>query len=304
MARPFTEEDRLIACSALMALLFAVAGIGIGWWLGSSIIVFDGLYSLISLGLSLLSLVAGRYVRVDDDPKFPFGRSIVQPITLVFKYLAIFLLCTLSIVAGVQTLLAGGRELNYLHALVYAGVVSLLCLGAWRFLVARTRPQHSALLLAEQHEWWVDTGLSLMLALGFGLALALVWLGQPTLARYVDPLMLVVAASYFLRIPLAGLLSSGREVLGLEVVGALEQEVRAEVEAIVQAWGFRKYFLRLQKVGSTVYLEVDFVVQDASSRLTIAEQDRIRAELLARIGHHPYQWWYTVAFTADEQWAR
>jgi len=304
MARPFTEEDRLIACSALMALLFAVAGIGIGWWLGSSIIVFDGLYSLISFGLSLLSLVAGRYVRVDDDPKFPFGRSIVQPITLVFKYLAIFVLCTLSIVAGVQTLLAGGRELDYLHALVYAGVVGLLCLGAWRYLVARTRPQHSELLVAEQREWLVDTGLSLMLALGFALALALVWLGHGALARYADPLMLVAAASYFLRIPLAGLLSSGREVLGLKAVDALEHEIRAEVEAIVQAWGFRKYVLRLQKVGSTVYLELDFVVRDASCGLTIAEQDRIRAELLERIGHHPYQWWYTVAFTADEKWAR
>jgi len=304
VSRAFSEEDRLIAGSALMSLLFAIAGIGIGAWLGLSIIVFDGVYSLISLGLSLLSLVAGRYVRVDDDPKFPFGRSIVQPITLVFKYLAIFVLCTLSIVAGVQTLLAGGRELNYLHALIYAGVVSLLCLGAYRYLVARTRPHHSELLVAEHREWLLDTGLSLALCLGFALALVLVWFGLDGLARFVDPLMLIAAATYFLRIPLTGLLSSGREVLGLKAVAALEDEIRAAVEAVVRAWGFRKYFLRIQKVGSTVYLEVDFVVQEAASRLTIAEQDRIRADLFDRIRHHPYQWWYTVCFTADEQWAR
>ncbi|MCH8498868.1 MAG: cation transporter [Marinobacter sp.] len=304
MPRALTEEDKLIAISALMSLFFAVGGIAIGWWLKSSIIIFDGIYSLISLGLSLLSLVAGRYVRLRDDAKFPFGKSIIQPITLVFKYLTIFLLCTLSIIDGIQTLLAGGRELNYLSALIYSGIVTLLCLGAYRFLVARTKPEHSELLVAEHREWLLDTGLSLMLTVGFALALTLAWFGFRDMALYIDPIMLIIAATYFLRIPVTGLLSSGREVVGLKVADELEDEIRSYVDDIVRARGFRSHFLRIQKVGTTVYLEVDFVVKDPGNALTIVEQDRIRAELFAKIRHHPYRWWYTVSFTADEQWAR
>lgn len=299
----YTEEDKLIAFSALMSLLFAVAGVGIGWWLNSSMIIFDGLFSLISLGLSLLSLVAGRYVRVDEDVKFPFGKSIIQPITLVFKYLTIFLLCALSIIDGFQSLLTGGREVDYRQALIYSAVVTLLCYSIYRFIRSRTRPHHSDLLVVEHQEWKLDTGLTLMLTLGFALALILTWLGFSGIARYVDPVMLIIAATYFLRIPVAGLLSSGREVVGLKATDELEDEIRQHIETIVQSSGVRHYVMRLQKVGTTVYLELDFIV-DENSPLTIADQDRIRADLLARIEHHPYQWWYTVAFTANEKWAR
>lgn len=304
MLRQFSSEDRLILISALMALGFAVGGIAIGVWLQSSIIIFDGLYSFISLGLSLISLVAGRYVRRANEAKYPFGKSIIQPITLVFKYLAIFILCALSLYEGVTTLLGGGRELNFEQAFVYSAVVTLLCLGAFRFIRQRTRPEHSDLLLAEQREWLMDTGLSLMLTLGFALAIVGQWLGFVQFALLVDPAMLIIAALFFMRIPAKGILDAGKEVLGLKVAEDLEADVQVHVEAIVLNYGFKDYYLRLQKVGSTVYLEVDFIVYSNQVGLSILEQDKIRHALYKQIKVFPYRWWYTVSFTADEQWAR
>lgn len=304
MLRSFSSEDRLILVSALMALGFAVGGIAIGTWLQSSIIIFDGLFSFISLGLSLISLVAGRYVRSVNESKYPFGKSIIQPITLVFKYLAIFILCTLSLFEGIQTLLGGGRALNFEQAFVYSAVVTLLCLLAFKFLQRRTQPEHSNLLVAEQREWLMDTGLSLMLTLGFALAIVGQWLGFDRFALMVDPLMLIIAALFFMRIPTRGILDAGKEVLGLKVAEALEADVRVHVEDIVLSYDFKDYYLRLQKVGSTVYLEVDFIVHANQVSLSILEQDKIRSALYKQIRVFPYRWWYTISFTADEQWAR
>lgn len=304
MVTSFSSEDRLILYSALMALGFAIGGITIGLWLSSSIIIFDGLYSFISLGLSLISLVAGRYVRRVNDAKYPFGKSIIQPITLVFKYLAIFILCSLSLYEGIQTLFSGGRELNFEHAFVYSAVVTVLCLLAFRFIRKRTLPEHSDLLVAEQREWLMDTGLSLMLTLGFALAIIGQWLGFTGFALIIDPLMLVIAALFFMRIPLRGIFDAGKEVLGLKVADDLEADVRVHVEDIVIKYGFKDYYLRLQKVGSTVYLEIDFIVYDNQIALSILQQDKIRHALYQQIKVFPYRWWYTVSFTADEQWAR
>lgn len=304
MLRSYSSEDRLILLSALMALGFAVGGIGIGLWLQSSIIIFDGLYSLISLGLSLISLVAGRYVRSVNEAKYPFGKSIIQPITLVFKYLAIFLLCSFSIFEGVQTLADGGRALNFEQAFIYSAVVTLLCFAAFRLLRQRTRPEHSDLLVAEQREWLMDTGLSLMLTLGFALAIIAQWVGFSRFALLVDPLMLILAAVFFMRIPVRGMLDAGKEVLGLKVAEDLELDVRVHVEELVLRYGFKDYYLRLQKVGSTVYLEIDFIVYRNQVGLSILEQDKIRHNLYSQIKVFPYRWWYTVSFTADEQWAR
>ena len=287
-----------------MSLLFAVLGIGLGLWFASSSIIFDGVYSLISLGLSLLSLIAGRYVRIVDEAKFPFGKSLIQPITLVFKSLTLFVLCTLSILDGVRTLLAGGRELDFGHAAAYSGAASLASLFIFRFLGNRAKKEHSDLLRAECHEWLLDTVLSFMLTLGFAVALLLVGLGFDRAAGWVDPVMLIFAAGYFLRIPLGILIQSSREIVGLRVKNSLEDEIRLVVEEIVKAWSFETYYLRIQKVGSTIYLEIDFIVADKDSTLTIAEQDRIRLRLWEHYHLHPYVWWVTVSFTADERWAR
>ncbi|RUO32016.1 hypothetical protein CWE12_03240 [Aliidiomarina sedimenti] len=304
MLHRFSSEDRLIFMSAMMSLAFAVAGTAIGLWLQSSIIIFDGLFSFISLGLSLISLVAGRYIRRINEARYPFGKSIIQPITLVFKYLAIFGLCVLSIVEGVETLASGGRFLDFNQAFVYSAVASVLCLLAFRFIRNRTQPEHSDLLIAEQREWLLDTGLSVMLTLGFALAIIAMWLGFERFALYIDPLMLVLAALFFIRIPIRGMLEAGKEVLGLKVADDLELDVRIHVEEIVLRYAFKDYYLRLQKVGSTVYLEIDFIVEPSQSNLSIHQQDDIRAELYRDIRVFPYRWWYTVSFTADEQWAR
>lgn len=304
MLHKYSQEDRLILISALMALVFALGGIGFGVWLQSSIIIFDGLFSFISLGLSMLSLIAGRYIRRINDAKYPFGKSIIQPITLVFKYLAIFILCSLSIYEGIQTLLAGGRELNIEQAFIYSAIVSLLCLIVFRFLKRNIKPEHSELLIAEKREWAMDTGLSLMLTLGFALTIVAIWLGFDQFALLVDPVMLIIAAIFFMHIPLRGIFAAGKEVIGLKVAEDLEMDVQVHIEEIILQHGFKDYYVRLQKVGSTVYLEIDFIVYANQVHLSILEQDKIRAQLYQSIRVFPYRWWYTVSFTADEQWAR
>ncbi|CAE6961908.1 Co Zn Cd cation transporters [Vibrio sp. B1FIG11] len=60
--RTSKNENSILTFSALLASGFAVGGMVLGLLVGSIVIVFDGVYSLVSLLLTLLSLAASYYI--------------------------------------------------------------------------------------------------------------------------------------------------------------------------------------------------------------------------------------------------
>lgn len=64
-ARTSLNEKRILTFSALLASGFAGGGMVLGLLVGSLVIVFDGVYSLVSLLLTLLSLAASRYIDIE-----------------------------------------------------------------------------------------------------------------------------------------------------------------------------------------------------------------------------------------------
>ena len=69
------RERRLLLFSVWASAGFAVFSSIWGILSGSSMIVFDGLYSFASIGLSGLAVLALRFVRRGPDDRFPWGRE-------------------------------------------------------------------------------------------------------------------------------------------------------------------------------------------------------------------------------------
>ena len=59
-------ENKILKLSAIGALFFALFGIAWGWAIKSDMIIFDGLYSFISVILSMLSLYINNYMAKRD----------------------------------------------------------------------------------------------------------------------------------------------------------------------------------------------------------------------------------------------
>ena len=93
-------ESQLLSLSVLASLLFTVSGIVVGLLTGSSVVLFDGLYSGISLLLSYLSLIAAKNVNADDSVSFPYGKSAIEPFLVGVKYLTLIVLCVYSAFAA------------------------------------------------------------------------------------------------------------------------------------------------------------------------------------------------------------
>src|SRR5690606_17249769 len=103
-------ERQLLSFSVLASLFFTVSGIVVGLLTRSAVVLFDGLYSGISLLLSYLSLMALRSVNTEDNPSFPYGKSAIEPFLVGIKYLTLIVLCLVSAFSAGLELVQGGSE--------------------------------------------------------------------------------------------------------------------------------------------------------------------------------------------------
>jgi cation diffusion facilitator family transporter len=295
-----SRERRLLLVSVWASAGFAVGSSVWGLLSGSSMIVFDGLYSFVSIGLSLLAVLALRISRQGPSPDYPWGPEMWEPLVVVVKAVALAALCVYAVVGGLQDLFRGGRVVATGWAVGYA--VLATAAGVVVTLVLR-RGGRSDLVRAEAAEWLGDTLLSVGVLIGFVVAVLLVAAGRPDLAAYVDPAMVVVVSVVFLRVPVTLVAGGLREIVSKAAPAGTLAELQACVDAVGERFGLGESFLRAAKVGSRVDVEVDFVVAPDSPVRTVADCDRVRQDLhdrLAALGHERS---VVVAFTTDRKWA-
>ena len=114
-----SSDDRALLLSTWTSAGFAVVAVAWGLLTGSQLIVFDGLYSFASVGLSLMAVLALRTARRGPDERYPWGREVWEPLTVVVKAAALGGLSVYALVGGVGDVLAGGREVEVGLAVVY-----------------------------------------------------------------------------------------------------------------------------------------------------------------------------------------
>jgi cation diffusion facilitator family transporter len=294
------RDRRLLLVSVAASAGFAVVSSVWGLLTGSAMIVFDGLYSFLGIGLSLLALLALRVSRRGPSEDYPWGREAWEPLVVIVKAVALGVLCVYAAVGAVQDLLAGGREVATGWALLYA--VLATAAGIAVTLVLR-RGARSDLVRAEAAEWQGDTLLSTGVLAGFAVAWGLVVGGRPDLAAYVDPAMVVTVSVAFLWVP-ARLIGGGlREILSMAPPAAVRDDLRARVEAVAESFGLAESFVRASKVGSRLDIEIDFVVGADSPVQTVADCDNVRQYLHDRLAGLGEQRSVVVSFTTDRRWA-
>lgn len=208
MSCHYTNERNLLRFSSFSCFCFAAFGIGVGIWAGSMIIVFDGAYSLISLFLSLIALIASSYIQklllknqhiehsVDNRKA-----AVIESLVVLIKGLALSIVFITSFISASRSMFDGGREVNADFALLF-GVVNVLgCLYTYLLLKKQLGLYPSVILKAESNQWLLDTIISAAVLLGFIITSVLMMAGFAEYAVYADPLMVILASVYFISLP-------------------------------------------------------------------------------------------------------
>ncbi|WP_087021165.1 cation diffusion facilitator family transporter [Thaumasiovibrio subtropicus] len=287
-ARTSQNESRVLSFSALLASGFAIGGLVLGLWVGSLVIVFDGVYSLVSLLLTLLSLAASRFIDKPSDDSFPFGRAILEPIVITIKATVILAIVTVSLYSAVTALFTGGREVDASIATLF-GVVNVAGCGyAWWYIARKSKRFSSGLIEAEASQWKMDTLLSVAVTAGFVLAWFITLSPAQAYAVYADPLMMCLMSFYFIKVPLLMLKDALRELLMMRPASAICQQVNQEVSAVSEQAQQSIELAAVTKVGRELRVNIDIHTEKAQS-IQIADIERTRKALKRRLSALPFQ---------------
>jgi cation diffusion facilitator family transporter len=296
------RDQRLLMFSIWASAGFAVLSSVWGIVSGSSMIVFDGLYSFVSIGLSVLAVIALRFSRRGADERYPWGRDAAEPLVVVIKAATLGALCAYAAIGGIVDIVNGGREVAVGSAVVYAVVATIGGLAVGLVLRRATRGS-SDLLRAEAAEWLGDALLSVGVLIGFLFAYALVAAGRADLAAYVDPGMVTLVSLAFLWVPIKLIVTSLRQILSMAPEADVLDQLRACIAAVEERYAFSESFLRASKVGNRMDIEIDFVIDAGSAVRTVADGDTVRQDLHEQLAALGYERSVVVTFTADRRWA-
>ncbi|QKS72309.1 cation diffusion facilitator family transporter [Paenalkalicoccus suaedae] len=297
-------ERNMLILSVVAAVVFSVSGIIFGLLFQSQIILFDGLYSLVSVALSFASLAAASFIAKADWDRFPYGKDMIQPLVILIKYTVILLLVVGSLIAAIVAVATGGRDIALGPTVIYSTIGMLACLGFFLYIKRKSAKTSSAFVRAEANQWLLDTMVSVGVFVGFIIAIILAQIpATAAVVPYVDPIMVIIVSIYFLKFPLVEMRIALREVLDMTPAGETTQKLSQLVKKLEHDHKINESFVRVSKVGKTLWVEIDFVVSTESDVQTVMEQDRIREELSTYLDRITEQKWLTVSFTGDRKWA-
>lgn len=296
-------ENKILKLSVVGALFFALFGIAWGWALDSDMIIFDGLYSFISVILSMLSLYINNYMAKRDFEKFPFGKHILEPIVISIKSLIIAIMCLYSLVGAVKSIISGGNNLEFGLAIIYSIVSVIGCGAISLYMKVKSKALSSELIKAEFTQWFMDTALSTAVLVGFIIGIAISNTKLNFLNPYIDPVMTVAASLLCIRIPIKIFIESFKEVICVKANDEINDDIYVLVKEIEEEYKFEDSITRVSKVGRELRIEIDFVYNKDSKLKTLDQMDNVREEINDAIKHIDYKKWLNVSFTGNKKWA-
>ncbi len=295
-------EQRLLKLSIAVTIGVASVGVVFGLLSGSMSIVFDGVFSAIDAAMSGLALFVSRLVsRVAENRRFQFGYWHIEPMVLAFNGGTLMLLCFYAFLNSIDSLLAGGRQLNFDWAMAYAAAVGVVAFGMFFYARHRNRQIGSDFVRLDVQSWLMSAAITSALLLAFAVAWCLEGTRYAHLTPYADPLILAVLSLILVFVPIHTVRRALTEIL-LITPPELDARVRQVLDEVVARHGFKTYTSYVAKVGRAQFIEIHVAVPPESPIDSVGEADAIRREISEAIGGEGPHRWITIDFTADPRW--
>jgi predicted Co/Zn/Cd cation transporter (cation efflux family) len=291
-------ERRALVVSMVATSVLAAMGVVWGVVASSSVVLFDGVYAILGIGLTWLSYQASKLVAAGPTPRYPFGREALAPLVIAIQGVALLATCLYASIDAVLTILDGGSEVSADSALLYGVVSFVAALVVWLWL--RRAARHSELLGAEALQWLAGTALSLGMIVAFGAVLVIRGTDYADAGRYADPALVLVACAVLVTAPVRMIRTTLVELLEGAPDPEIQAPVRRAVAEVTAEFGLDDPYLRMTKVGRKLYVEADFVVPP--DEWDVADADAVRFALLGRLEGLPHQVWLNVDLSGDPAW--
>ena len=195
-----------------IAVTFALAGFGVifGVLTGSSSIIFDGIYSAMDASMTMLALLVSRLItqslaertQARLRPHFTMGFWHLEPMVLGLSGSLLIGAAGYALVTAISSLMAGGRDLAFGQAILYAIVTVVTAAGMALYGRRANRRIGSMFLELDAKAWAISAAMTGALLTAFGFGWAIQGTAWDWMSPYVDPAILAVVSLVVLPMPI------------------------------------------------------------------------------------------------------
>ncbi|MBT2767636.1 cation transporter [Stenotrophomonas sp. ISL-67] len=305
-----TTEQGVLRLSIAASFGVAAIAVAFGLFANSSLIIFDGIYGLIDVVMTWLSLLVVRLISLSTNvdalqsrlnQRFTMGFWHLEPIVLGVSGTLMIGAALYAAVNAVDALMSGGREIALGPAIVFAVISIIVESGLALFVRRANRTIGSEFIALDAKNWMVAASMSAAYLVAFGGG----WLLRGTewawLVPYIDPAILLVVCLFVVVAPLGTVRQALSDILLITPV-ELQAHVDDVARGIVAKYGFIEHRSYVAKVGRGDQIELFFVVPANDPPRRLVEWDQLRDEIGEALGEESTDRWLTIMFTTDREW--
>lgn len=288
-----SPERRALRESIISSALLSVVALVWGVAAQSRVLLFDGIFSLLGILLSGLSLLAAAAAAAPPTRSFPFGKRAATPLAIGVQGAALLGTLLYAAADAITVIRGGGADVAPGTVLAYGVTTTVLSLlVTWRM----GRLSRSELVLAEQAQWRAGASLSAVIAIGGAIALVLDGGAWDEAVDYADPVLVLIACALIAPVPFRLLRTAGLELLEGAAPAEVQDVVTDIVTRVRALHTLPEPYLAVTKLGSRLYLEIIFVVDDT---WTVSDEDAVRRAVIDELAPLGYDIWANVELTTD-----
>ncbi|MGR0188760.1 cation diffusion facilitator family transporter [Azospirillum aestuarii] len=306
-----TTEQKVLRLSIAVTVLLAGAGVLFGLLSGSFAIVFDGIYSLVDASMTMVTLLVSNLIAASTSAgprrgklaeRFTMGFWHLEPMVLGLNATLLMGAAIYALINAVGSLMTGGRDLAFDHAIVYTAVTVVVAAGMAVFATRANRTVRSDFLALDAKSWIMAAALTAALLVAFVFGHLIQGTRLQWVSPYIDPAVLALVCLVVIPIPVGTMRQALADVL-LVTPPDLKRHVDAVASDTVRRHGFASYRAYVARVGRGRQIELFFIVPSGWPPRMLEEWDKIRDEVGAAIGGEGPDRWLTIVFTSDLEWA-
>lgn len=303
MAKDIQLESKTLKYSVFSLISFSLIGVACGLLLSSDVILFDGIFSIFGVLTSLATFRISRFIHKKDHFNFPFGKENVEPVVVLFQYLLLSAFLGYTLFDAVRIILSGGNRVQLGSVILYLLLNTLALVVIVKMMRRSAEKSHSTLVESELVQWEISLRQSLFALGSYSFSLVLAIFSYDAILPYIDPAVLVVFVLLTFITVIKEIVAAFKEIIGMRSVNLpLQQSIENHVKTIKEKYHIKDYYLRVNKVGSTIVVEVDFLVDEEFEHGNVYQQDMIREEFKKGLHDIDYDLWLSIAFTTQYKW--
>ena len=251
----------------------------------SQAILLDGVFTLITLVMAFISLKVINLVNLPENKKRPFGFVALEPFLNITKSVVVMVVLIVCLVVNIEAVMTGGRNMEVSLATYYTIACIVIYLVTIHFINKCKRKTDSSILALEIKEWYIDTILTVGIAISLGVSILLMKLGYTHILPYIDPSIVIVLVIVSLPMPLLTFII---ELKGLLLISSdnvhIQRKIKRYLRPIIQKYGLVNVDVFALRLGRMYDVSIYTNLKDENT--CIKHLDTIRLEIINELTRH------------------